>query len=189
VKAHRTDWLSLVFALVFLAITAWWLLAQLMNLALPQVGWILAVALIATGTLGLVGALRSSRTPATPAGTAPAPGLAASAGPDQTAATRTLPDQTAASPLEQTLPDRSLAEPGRNRVPWTESPWVDPAPGAPPTGPARDEPTAELRQRSDEGGEAPTTELPAPHRDGADGGTQPAGEGGAGGSAAEERPR
>lgn len=71
-RTHRTDWLSLIFALIFLAVAAWWLLAQLVHLALPQVGWIVAVALIAIGTLGLVGALRSNRDLTQPAGTSPA---------------------------------------------------------------------------------------------------------------------
>ncbi|MEV4215759.1 hypothetical protein, partial [Micromonospora sp. NPDC049662] len=60
-KAHRTDLLSFAFGLVFLALSAWWLLAQLLGLALPPVGWFLAGALILIGVFGLVGALRSGR--------------------------------------------------------------------------------------------------------------------------------
>lgn len=60
-KAHRTDLVSFAFGLVFLALSAWWLLAQLLGLALPPVGWFLASALILIGVFGLVGALRSSR--------------------------------------------------------------------------------------------------------------------------------
>lgn len=60
-KAHRTDGVSLVFALIFLGVAAWWLFAQLMHLTLPAVGWLLAGALIAVGALGLVGALRANR--------------------------------------------------------------------------------------------------------------------------------
>ncbi|MFC6019544.1 hypothetical protein ACFP2T_25460 [Plantactinospora solaniradicis] len=60
-KAHRTDGVSLTFALIFLGVAAWWLFAQLTQLALPAVGWLLASALIAIGALGLVGALRSNR--------------------------------------------------------------------------------------------------------------------------------
>ena len=66
-KAHRTDGVSLTFGLIFLAITAWWLVAQLLDLSLPDIGWILAGALILIGVLGLLGALRSGR-----AGSAPA---------------------------------------------------------------------------------------------------------------------
>ncbi|RAO10157.1 hypothetical protein LUPAC07_05369 [Micromonospora noduli] len=60
-KAHRTDLVSFAFGLVFLALSAWWLLAQLLGLALPPVGWFLAGALILIGVFGLVGALRSGR--------------------------------------------------------------------------------------------------------------------------------
>ena len=72
-KAHRTDLVSFAFGLVFLALSVWWLLAQLLGLALPPVGWFLAGALILIGVLGLVGALRSGRTgsgrqPAPPVG-------------------------------------------------------------------------------------------------------------------------
>lgn len=66
-KAHRTDIVSFAFGLIFLGLAAWWLLAQLLGLALPAVGWFLAGALILIGLLGLVGALRSGR----PADTAP----------------------------------------------------------------------------------------------------------------------
>lgn len=60
-KAHRTDGVSLTFALIFLAVLAWWLFAQFNRLTLPAVGWLLASALIAIGVLGLVGALRANR--------------------------------------------------------------------------------------------------------------------------------
>lgn len=62
-KAHRTDLVSFAFGLVFLALSGWWLLAQLLGLALPAVGWFLASALILIGVFGLVGALRSGRSP------------------------------------------------------------------------------------------------------------------------------
>jgi hypothetical protein len=61
VKAHRTDVVSLGFGLFFVALAAWWLLAQLLGLALPPVGWFLAGGLLLIGVLGLVGALRSGR--------------------------------------------------------------------------------------------------------------------------------
>ncbi|WP_433529869.1 hypothetical protein ACQPYA_27070 [Micromonospora sp. CA-263727] len=60
-KAHRTDVVSFAFGLLFLALTAWWLLAQVLGLVLPPVGWFLAGGLILIGALGLIGALRSSR--------------------------------------------------------------------------------------------------------------------------------
>ena len=60
-KAHRTDLVSFAFGLVFLALSLWWLLARILGLTLPPVGWFLAGALILIGVLGLVGALRSGR--------------------------------------------------------------------------------------------------------------------------------
>jgi hypothetical protein len=66
-KSHRTDKVSLVFALVFLVVAGWWLLAQTLELTLPAVGWFVAGGLILFGLLGLVGALRSARAEPTPA--------------------------------------------------------------------------------------------------------------------------
>ncbi|SBT51248.1 hypothetical protein GA0070621_3990 [Micromonospora narathiwatensis] len=60
-KAHRTDIVSFAFGLVFLALSVWWLLARILGLTLPPVGWFLAGALILVGLLSLVGALRSGR--------------------------------------------------------------------------------------------------------------------------------
>lgn len=60
-KAHRTDGLSLTFAIVFLVIVAWWGVAVTVDLSLPNVGWFVAAALILLGVLGLVGVLRSGR--------------------------------------------------------------------------------------------------------------------------------
>ncbi|SCE79026.1 hypothetical protein GA0074695_1137 [Micromonospora viridifaciens] len=60
-KAHRTDVVSFAFGLVFLALSAWWLLGRILGLMLPPVGWFLAGALILVGLLSLVGALRSGR--------------------------------------------------------------------------------------------------------------------------------
>ncbi|SCE88087.1 hypothetical protein GA0074696_1414 [Micromonospora purpureochromogenes] len=60
-RVHRTDLVSLTFGLLFLGLSVWWLLAQILGLALPPVGWFLAGALVVIGLLGLVGALRSGR--------------------------------------------------------------------------------------------------------------------------------
>ncbi|PMR59004.1 hypothetical protein C1A38_21790 [Verrucosispora sp. ts21] len=60
-RAHRTDLVSFAFGLLFVALAAWWLLAQVVGLVLPPVGWFLAGGLILIGLLGLVGALRSSK--------------------------------------------------------------------------------------------------------------------------------
>ncbi|SCE94216.1 hypothetical protein GA0070216_103263 [Micromonospora matsumotoense] len=66
-KGHRTDLVSFVFGLIFVGLSLWWLLAQILGLALPAVGWFLAGALVFIGVLGLVGAVRSARTPDRPA--------------------------------------------------------------------------------------------------------------------------
>ncbi|SCG34296.1 hypothetical protein GA0070560_101256 [Micromonospora halophytica] len=60
-RVHRTDLVSLLFGLLFVGLALWWLLAQILGLALPPVGWFLAGALLLIGLLGLIGALRSGR--------------------------------------------------------------------------------------------------------------------------------
>jgi hypothetical protein len=60
-KAHRTDIVSFAFGLTFVTLALWWLLARILGLTLPPVGWFLAGALVLIGLLGLVGALRSGR--------------------------------------------------------------------------------------------------------------------------------
>ncbi|MEV4492287.1 hypothetical protein AB0K04_19480 [Micromonospora coxensis] len=60
-RVHRTDLVSLLFGLLFVGLSVWWLLAQILGLALPPVGWFLAGALLLIGLLGLIGALRSGR--------------------------------------------------------------------------------------------------------------------------------
>ncbi|HTF10003.1 MAG TPA: hypothetical protein VK659_17690 [Asanoa sp.] len=59
-KPHRTDLLSLVFAVVFLAIFGWWVFAQVVNVDVPAPGWWVAFGLILLGLLGLIGAIRST---------------------------------------------------------------------------------------------------------------------------------
>jgi hypothetical protein len=84
-KPHRTDGVSLTFALVFFFIAGWWFIAQLFDLPLPAVGWFVASALILLGALGLMGALRSGKggpppveqPPATEPALAPVSGLPA----------------------------------------------------------------------------------------------------------------
>ena len=94
-KTHRTDVVSFAFGLVFLALSVWWLLARILGLVLPPVGWFLAGALILVGLLSLVGALRSARhTDSTPTG----PGSAATvaAPPASGAPTSGVPSASAA---------------------------------------------------------------------------------------------
>jgi hypothetical protein len=65
-RAHRTDGVSLTFAVVFGAFVAWWGLAQAIDLELPTIGWFAAGGLILVGLLGLMGALRAGRTESRP---------------------------------------------------------------------------------------------------------------------------
>jgi hypothetical protein len=58
-KTHRTDGLSLAFGLVFLVAVGWWFFGRTVDIALPQLGWLAAAALIVFGALGLFRALRS----------------------------------------------------------------------------------------------------------------------------------
>ncbi len=64
-KSHRTDGVSLTFAILFLGIVAVWLLSQVVDMTLPGAGWLVAGALIVFGVLGLLGTLRAGRRPAT----------------------------------------------------------------------------------------------------------------------------
>jgi hypothetical protein len=89
-KAHRTDGVSLTFSVIFLAIAAWWLLAQVIHLELPAVGWIVASTLILLGMFGLLGALRSGRS-------APSAADATSTVPDVTPTSGTPADPTSGS--------------------------------------------------------------------------------------------
>ena len=64
-KPHRTDMISLIFAIVFLAIFSWWVFAQLVTVDVPAPGWWVAFGLILLGLLGLIGAIRSTRNAST----------------------------------------------------------------------------------------------------------------------------
>lgn len=59
-KRHPVDVISLIFGLIFVGIAAWWLLARVSSIALP-VGWVVAIALVVIGTIGLLAAIRPSR--------------------------------------------------------------------------------------------------------------------------------
>ena len=63
-KPHRTDGVSLSFGLIFLLVALWWAVSRVVNLHLPALGWLVAGALIMFGVIGLLGAIRSGRTPA-----------------------------------------------------------------------------------------------------------------------------
>jgi hypothetical protein len=142
VKAHRTDLVSFAFGLVFLALSGWWLLAQLLGLALPAVGWFLASALILIGVFGLVGALRSGRSPQseatteTPATEATTPVSGANAPVSGTAApTAGAAVPTSGAPLPVWEAERSTWD----VPPSGPKPWDVPA-----SGPTPEAPTAEV---------------------------------------------
>jgi len=67
---HRTDGLSLGFGAVFLFTAGWWLIGRVVDLRLPHLGWLLALALIVVGVTGLARALRGGQR--TPVGEQPA---------------------------------------------------------------------------------------------------------------------
>ncbi|GGK18710.1 hypothetical protein GCM10010124_09140 [Pilimelia terevasa] len=60
-RSHRTDALSLVFALFFLAGAAWWTLGRQLDVRLPAAGWFVAGGVALFGLLGLMAALRRGR--------------------------------------------------------------------------------------------------------------------------------
>jgi hypothetical protein len=60
-KPHRTDGVSLSFGLIFLTVALWWAVSQVVDVRLPNAGWLVAGALILFGVVGLLGAIRSGR--------------------------------------------------------------------------------------------------------------------------------
>ena len=60
-KPHRTDMVSLIFALIFLALAGWWFAARLLEFSLPSLAWLGAGALVVVGLLGVIGALTAPR--------------------------------------------------------------------------------------------------------------------------------
>ena len=131
-RVHRTDLVSFAFGLLFLALSAWWLLAQVLGLVLPPVGWFLAGGLILIGVLGLIGALRSSRHTGKPEPADPA-------GPDPTRPEASGASGTSASgtPWADTTGTEPLGPPSTD----TDSlgiPWADTTGTEPPSGPWTD---------------------------------------------------
>jgi hypothetical protein len=55
---HDVDAVSLGFGVAFLAVVAWWLVARLIEVDLPGLGWFAAAGLIVLGVLGLFAATR-----------------------------------------------------------------------------------------------------------------------------------
>ncbi|MEV0000876.1 hypothetical protein AB0H28_01135 [Micromonospora sp. NPDC050980] len=156
-RAHRTDIVSFAFGLVFLGLALWWLLARILGLAVPPVGWFLAGGLVVIGLLGLVGALSSVRRqgqagqPGQPEATVAAPwrdgsprgAVAAPTGADEwpVAAVEDVPVPAREDPPADGEPrwspagDPSVREPGDFSAQVTrELPPLDPEAGEPPTG-------------------------------------------------------
>jgi hypothetical protein len=50
---HGPDAVSLVFGGVFLTAVAWWLIARVVDVNLPNAGWFAGLALVAAGVAGL----------------------------------------------------------------------------------------------------------------------------------------
>jgi low affinity Fe/Cu permease len=57
-KKHRTDGTSLVFGVVFILVAAWLIFGRTVHIGLGTLAWAIAVALIAIGGVGLLGAVR-----------------------------------------------------------------------------------------------------------------------------------
>lgn len=58
---RRPDVAALAFGLVFVAAAVWWVLNHSFALDLPNVGWIIALVLIAVGALGILSVVRGDR--------------------------------------------------------------------------------------------------------------------------------
>jgi TRAP-type C4-dicarboxylate transport system permease small subunit len=71
---HRTDYLSLIFGLLFLAVAGWWAASYFLDWAIsvhiPDAGWVLAAGLILLGLIGIVASLRRDRRDGEPAASA-----------------------------------------------------------------------------------------------------------------------
>lgn len=149
-KAHRTDVVSFAFGLAFLGLSAWWLLARILGLALPPVGWFLAGGLILIGLLGLVGAMRSGRHPE------PEPAEATVSAPYEagTPAASTPAAEEADEWATDAVTDTPVA--AREDHPFDEEPrWSPAAPGMPEEPVTRELPPVELAPA-----EPATRELP-----------------------------
>ncbi|GAA1785409.1 hypothetical protein GCM10009682_04310 [Luedemannella flava] len=73
---HRTDAVSLGFGLIFLFIVVAWLGGSYLDVGLPNLGWLLALALIGLGLFGVLVNLRPRREPAAATPTSGAPAVA-----------------------------------------------------------------------------------------------------------------
>lgn len=60
-RRHSADTISLVFGVIFVGIATWWLAGRFVEIRIPNLGWILAAALILAGLVGVAGSLRTDR--------------------------------------------------------------------------------------------------------------------------------
>ena len=72
-KKHQTDTASLVFAVIFLGVVVWWLVARFTTISVPGFGLMVAGTLITAGVVGLISALRPRKPE--PAAASHTPGL------------------------------------------------------------------------------------------------------------------
>jgi hypothetical protein len=112
---HGTDAVSLIFGLVFIAIAGWGLFGRyVVSINVPNLGWLVAGALILMGLLGVVASLRGDKAPADVTATRDEPGRSPA---DSTLTDSTLTDSTLTddepgmSPAEATAPHREPDNP------------------------------------------------------------------------------
>ncbi|MCZ7427327.1 hypothetical protein O7607_16445 [Micromonospora sp. WMMA1949] len=131
-KAHRTDIVSFAFGLVFLGLSVWWLLARILGLSVPPVGWFLAGGLVLIGLLGLIGALRSGRAPEQPAPdvTVAAPYGSPAAGAETPADAEAVTDTKTTDGADEwaTRATTDSAEPATRELPALDPPAGEAAP-------------------------------------------------------------
>lgn len=60
-KPHRTDWVSLIFAMMLFLVLGAWLVSSMTDVSKPDLGWLFAGALILFGVIGLFGTRRPPR--------------------------------------------------------------------------------------------------------------------------------
>lgn len=63
-KPHRIDPISLIFGLLFLGLVGWWALTQTVSLSAAFAGWVVAIALVSLGVVGILASLSGHRSKA-----------------------------------------------------------------------------------------------------------------------------
>ncbi|GIG57461.1 hypothetical protein Lfu02_18330 [Longispora fulva] len=61
-KPHRLDSVSLVFGVLFLALTGWWVLGQVAHVSGSTLAWTGAAGLVGIGVLGIATSIIGNRT-------------------------------------------------------------------------------------------------------------------------------